>query len=224
LSLLAGRLTPAELERLLCRDGRLPASDARFLLDMIGRGLSSPLTSSLGRVFDAASALLRLVDRVAYEGEGPIRMEGLAWREPGARTPLEALPPIEAAGLTPLSLPDAAEALPDAAEALFQIDPSPLLAELAERAARPGFAPGPAALLFHRAIARAALDGARELRLRTGRAELVLSGGVFQNTLLLGLLAPALREDGFAVYTHRLLPPGDGGLAVGQVYFQDEVV
>jgi hydrogenase maturation protein HypF len=47
---------------------------------------------------------------------------------------------------------------------------------------------------------------------------------VFQNTLLLGLLAPALREDGFAVYTHRLLPPGDGGLAVGQVYFQDEVV
>ena len=217
LGLLAGRLPPAELERLLCRDGRLPASDARFLLDMIGRGLSSPLTSSLGRVFDAASALLGLVDRVAYEGEGPIRMEGLALREPGAETPLQALPPAELAGLTPLSRPDAAEAL-------FQIDPSPLLAELAERAARPGFAPGPAALLFHRAIALASLAGARELRRRTGRAELVLSGGVFQNTLLLGLLAPALREDGFAVYTHRLLPPGDGGLAVGQVYFQDEVV
>ncbi len=217
MGLLAGRLPPAELERLLCRDGRLPASDARFLLDMIGRGLSSPLTSSLGRVFDAASALLGLVDRVAYEGEGPIRMEGLALREPGAETPLQALPPAELTGLTPLSRPAAAEEL-------FQIDPSPLLAELAQRAARPGFTPGPSALLFHRAIALASLAGAREMRLRTGRAELVLSGGVFQNTLLLGLLAPALREDGFAVYTHHLLPPGDGGLAVGQVYFQDEVV
>jgi hydrogenase maturation protein HypF len=47
---------------------------------------------------------------------------------------------------------------------------------------------------------------------------------VFQNALLLSLLAPALRDDGFAVHTHRDLPPGDGGLAVGQVYFQDEVV
>jgi hydrogenase maturation protein HypF len=62
------------------------------------------------------------------------------------------------------------------------------------------------------------------MRRRTDRREVVLSGGVFQNTLLLGLLAPALREDGFEVYTHLSLPPGDGGLAVGQVYFQDEVV
>jgi len=222
LALLAGRLPPAELERLLCRDGRLTAADARFLLDMIGRGLNSPLTSSLGRVFDAAAALLGLVDRVAYEGEGPIRMEGLALREPGALAPLNcpaASPPAasEPAGLTPLSRADAPEAL-------FQIDPSPLLLELAERAIRPGARPGESALLFHRAIARAALEGARELRRLTNLRELVLSGGVFQNTLLLGLLAPALREDGFEVHTHLLLPPGDGGLAVGQVYFQGEVV
>ncbi len=218
LALLAGRLPPAGIERLLCRDGRLTATDARFLLDMIGRGLNSPLTSSLGRVFDAAAALLGLVDRVAYEGEGPICMEGLALREPGARAPLASPPAApEPAGLTPLSRPAAQEDL-------FQIDPSPLLVELAERAARPNPRPGEAALLFHRAIARAALVGSREMRRRTGRRELVLSGGVFQNTLLLGLLAPALREEGFEVYTHLALPPGDGGLAVGQVYFQDEVV
>jgi len=218
LALLAGRLPPAGIERLLCRDGRLTATDARFLLDMIGRGLNSPLTSSLGRVFDAAAALLGLVDRVAYEGEGPICMEGLALREPGARAPLASPPAApEPAGLTPLSRPAAQEDL-------FQIDPSPLLMELAERAARPNPRPGEAALLFHRAIARAALEGSREMRRRTGQRKLVLSGGVFQNTLLLGLLAPALREDGFEVYTHLALPPGDGGLAVGQVYFQDEVV
>jgi hydrogenase maturation protein HypF len=98
------------------------------------------------------------------------------------------------------------------------------LLELAERAARPGFRVGEAALLFHRTIARAALAGAREMRRRTDRRQLVLSGGVFQNTLLLELLAPALSSAGFEVFTHRLLPPGDGGLAVGQVYFQDEVV
>jgi hydrogenase maturation protein HypF len=218
LALLAGRLPPAGIERLLCRDGRLTATDARFLLDMIGRGLNSPLTSSLGRVFDAAAALLGLVDRVAYEGEGPICMEGLALREPGARAPLASPPAApEPAGLTPLSRPAAQKDL-------FQIDPSPLLVELAERAARPNPRPGEAALLFHRAITRAALVGSREMRRRTGRRELVLSGGVFQNTLLLGLLAPALREEGFEVYTHLALPPGDGGLAVGQVYFQDEVV
>ncbi len=220
LALLAARLPAAELERLLCRDGRLPSADARFLLDMIGRGLNSPLTSSLGRVFDAAAALLGLVDRVAYEGEGPILMEGLALREPGAGQPLAGLPPPEIA--------KAAESVPlvkpAAQEGLFQIDPSPLLAELAERAAGPGFLPGPAALLFHRAIAVASLEGAREMRRRTGQEGLVLSGGVFQNTLLLGLLEAALREDGFAVHTHRSLPPGDGGLAVGQVYFQGQVV
>jgi hydrogenase maturation protein HypF len=215
LALLAGSLPAAGLERLLCRDGRLPAADARLLLDMIGRGLNSPLTSSLGRVFDAAAALLGLVETVAYEGEGPIRMEGLALAEPDARTPLAALP---AAGAEP------GVVLGRAAETLFQLDPSPLLEELARQAARPGFRPGPAALRFHRAMAAASLAGAREMLRSTGLRELVLSGGVFQNTLLLGLLVPALREEGFNVYTHRALPPGDGGLAVGQVYFQEEVV
>ena len=181
---------------------------------MIERGLNCPLTSSLGRIFDAAAAVLGLVDRVAYEGEGPIRMEGLALREPGAKAPRDAGGP---SGLVPMTQP-AGEGAP------FQLDPSALLLELAERAARPGARPGEAALFFHRAIARAALEGAREMHRQTGRRELVLSGGVFQNVLLLGLLAPALATEGFAVYTHRLLPPGDGGLAVGQVYFQDEVV
>jgi hydrogenase maturation protein HypF len=149
-------------------------------------------------------------------------MEGLALAESTARAPLEDLPPAGPAGTAPADL--VLLIRPAEPEGLFQLDPSPLLAELAGRAARPGFRTGPAALHFHRAIALASLEGAREMRRRTGRRELVLSGGVFQNTLLLGLLAPALRADGFDVYTHQAIPPGDGGLAVGQVYFQDEVV
>jgi hydrogenase maturation protein HypF len=212
LGLLAAELTPAEVERLLCRGGRLSRGEARLLLDMVARGLNCPLTSSLGRVFDAAAAVLGLVDRVAYEGEGPMRMEGLALRQPGAQEPLADL---RAPALVPLRQPESPEAP-------FHLDPAPLLRELAERAWR-GESPGAGALAFHRAVALAALEGARELRRRTGWGNLVLSGGVFQNVLLLELLVPALRAEGFDVRLHRLLPPGDGGLAVGQVYFQDEV-
>jgi hydrogenase maturation protein HypF len=215
LALLAPRLAPDGVERLLCRDGRLSVSDARLLLDLVERGLHSPLTSSLGRVFDAAAALLGLVDEVAYEGEGPIRMEGLALRQPGAGAALE--PEAEEAALVPLLQPADHDAP-------FQLDPAPLLLQMAERAARRGFSPGAEALRFHRAIALASLAGARSMHRRTGHRRVVLSGGVFQNTLLLELLVPALKSDGFDVYTHRLLPPGDGGLAVGQVYFQGEVV
>ena len=102
-----------------------------------------------------------------------------------------------------------------------------------------GYVPTPEAFpvrandaLFHRAIALASLAGAGELRRRTGRVELVLSGGVFQNTLLLGIdlershvAAPEICVD----RTHAdaacvILSLSKNLLAVGQVYFQDEVM
>jgi len=57
------------------------------------------------------------------------------------------------------------------------------------------------------------------MQAQTGISRLAVSGGVFQNALLCELLLPALTETGFEVYTHRNIPPGDGGIAVGQVYF-----
>jgi hydrogenase maturation protein HypF len=75
------------------------------------------------------------------------------------------------------------------------------------------------ALAFHQAVAAAALEGARLMRERTGIRSIALSGGVFQNVLLNELLRPALAEAGFDVYAHRAVPPGDGCIAVGQVYF-----
>ncbi len=74
------------------------------------------------------------------------------------------------------------------------------------------------ALLFHVEIAAAALAGAEELRRLTGLATLALSGGVFQNVLLRDLLVPRLEASGFDVRLNRGIPPGDGGLAVGQAY------
>jgi hydrogenase maturation protein HypF len=71
-------------------------------------------------------------------------------------------------------------------------------------------------------VARAALAGARHMRQSSGLGRIALSGGVFQNVLLTELLLDALRQDGFEVFLHRDVPPGDGGLAVGQVYFLPE--
>lgn len=207
-SLLAEHSEEPDLER-------LAGPGAPTLLEMIRKRLNSPLTSSLGRLFDAAAALLGLVERVSYEGEGPIRMEGLALREPGAGEPLERHRQEAAGGFALLS--------DFSTESPFQLDLGPLFLELAQARLR-GLPPSPGlwALRFHRTVALAALEGARELRRRSGLGRLVLSGGVFQNILLLDLLLPALAADGFEVYTHRQLPPGDGGLAVGQVYFEPD--
>jgi hydrogenase maturation protein HypF len=204
--LLADRLDAVQLEQLV-------GPGTPTLLEMIHKRLNSPLTSSLGRLFDAAAALLGLVERVSYEGEGPIRMEGLALAQPGAGEPLGRHHREPAGDFTLVAGPPA--------DGPFHLDLGPLLLELA-RARISGSirAAGPWALRFHRAVALAALEGARELRRRTGMNRLALSGGVFQNMLLTDLLLPALSDEGFEVYTHRLLPPGDGGLAVGQVYFE----
>ncbi|HND59906.1 MAG TPA: hypothetical protein PLB90_00400, partial [Opitutaceae bacterium] len=81
---------------------------------------------------------------------------------------------------------------------------------LARRAA--GQEPGPLALAFHRALAH----GITEMARRAGAGTVALTGGCFQNTLLLDLTSAALREAGFRVLLHRDLPPNDGNIAAGQ--------
>ncbi|MEA3367420.1 MAG: carbamoyltransferase HypF, partial [Planctomycetota bacterium] len=71
---------------------------------------------------------------------------------------------------------------------------------------------------FHAAVAEMLLAAARRARDQTGLPRLCLSGGCFANALLVARLAPALESDGFDVYAHRDVPPGDGGVALGQAY------
>jgi hydrogenase maturation protein HypF len=179
----------------------LPEDQRALLEPMVRRGLQAPLTTSLGRIFDAAAALLAGVEESSYEAEGPIRLEGLAAQEArsagvSAARGLVALEPGEP----------------------FILQAAPLLAELARR--RRTDSPGSLALEFHVEIAAAAVAGARVMRERTGCADLCLSGGVFQNVLLRELLWPRLEGAGLRLYTNEAVPPGDGGLAVGQAYFE----
>jgi hydrogenase maturation protein HypF len=209
-ALLARELPEPELFALFCGRLGLPEGELQLLLEMIGRGLNSPLTSSLGRIFDAAAALLGLVRRVSYEGEGPIRLEGLALGRQRQEGPAAA----RQEGLEGLFL--LREGPP------FFLDLGGLFRLLAGAGRGGGGDPAAAALLFHRVVARAALAGARHMRQSSGLGRIALSGGVFQNVLLTELLLDALRQDGFEVFLHRDVPPGDGGLAVGQVYFLPE--
>lgn len=189
---------------------RLPLAEQEraLLADMMDRGVSSPLTSSVGRIFDAAAAALGVVDLTSYEGEGPIRLESMAARARAIGQERGDVLPLE--GLVPLL----------EEEAVFRLDAAPLLAHLVRR-----IGPGEEgnthalALLFHRAMAHAALRGALAIRERTGIDLLALSGGVFQNALLRALLFPELRREGFRVMTNRLVPPGDGGIALGQAWY-----
>ena len=169
---------------------------------MIEKGMNCPACTSLGRLFDAAAAILGLVNEVTYEGEGPIRLEGAALK-------------ARASGSRALAEQEAMELLPFSGG--FSIDSRPLLARLL---ALRGSLPVPElALQFHQAVAFAALEGARRMRGRTGLSALALSGGVFQNLLLRQLLLPLLRNEGFRVFLNEKAPPGDGGISVGQAWF-----
>jgi hydrogenase maturation protein HypF len=170
--------------------------DERAVLErQLSRGVGCVLTSSMGRLFDAVSSLLDLCHTAGYEAQAAMELQWAA-EAALARDP-HAAPPYRF-GMTGR-----------------QLQPAPVLcAMVADR--RAGKDTGAMAAGFHRAVARAVGDAATSVHSRTGIEVVALSGGVFQNTLLLGLTRRELVTRGFSVLTHRQLPPNDGGLALGQ--------
>ena len=159
---------------------------------------ATPLTTSVGRLFDAVAALAGLRARIGHEGQ--------------AATELEAAARGEERGAYPFGLGE--ESRPDEPPWLV-LDPRPavraLLADL-----EAGASPGEASARFHNGLASAtaaALAAAAEAH---GLGAAVLSGGVFQNRLLLERTAERLRAAGLRVLVPARLPPNDGGIAYGQ--------
>lgn len=187
------------------------SEQGRMLSAMLKRGVNCPVSTSLGRIFDAAAAILGLVETVSYEGEGPIKLEGYALREHLAgKGPTQA---ARADELLPF-LPSADQ------ERRFLVNARPLLSFLMER--KQDVQVQELALLFHQSIAAASLEGVRRMREVTELRRVALSGGVFQNLLLRELLIPLLIQSGFEVFLNERVPPGDGGLSVGQVWYTEE--
>ena len=169
------------------------AETEHALLAAALRGSTATLTcTSAGRLFDAWAVLLGLPGRITYEGEAALRLEDIAdTRETGE-----------------LSVKLAVGSGP-----FYRLDWRPWVAETYQLLAK-GNSPATLAARFHNALARGCLEVARAV----GRETVVLSGGCFLNRLLAERTQALLAHDGFRVLTHRLVPPGDGGLAVGQIW------
>ena len=171
---------------------------------MIERGINSPRTSSMGRLFDAAAAILGICDKATYEGEPAIELEAAAWR---ALSSESACPTGNIAGfsVTESSRPDACHVLN-----------SRSLIEALLEGIRAGVPAYRLALDFHIAIARSSARIAREICAREGIDTVALSGGVFMNRLLLQLLTRELKSMGLTVLIPQTVPVNDGCIAYGQ--------
>ncbi|MEU8361559.1 carbamoyltransferase HypF [Nonomuraea sp. NPDC048882] len=174
------------------------------VLQLAATGLNSPLTSSAGRLFDAVSALLGIRDTITYEGQAAIELEQRAdTSETGVYTAT-----ITTSGTT-------------GAASGASVD-GPLVVEGGDlvRAAADDLAAGvdPAVIAgrFHNGVAAAISRSCVALRQATGLTAVALSGGVFQNALLLERTVQRLRAAGFRVLKHVRVPPNDGGISLGQ--------
>ncbi len=173
---------------------RASTEEQRIIRQQLDTGLNSIETTSIGRLFDAVASLAGVRHKISYEGQAAIE--------------LEALGVPDADGSYHFELVDSDEAL--------VLDPTPVINAVAADA----LAGIPAAVVstrFHRALADAVVASAWEMQRRYHIETAALSGGVFQNVTLLEAAKQGLEESGFAVLTHRLVPPNDGGLALGQV-------
>ena len=171
---------------------------------MIERGINSPRTSSMGRLFDAAAAILGICDKATYEGEPAIELEAAAWR---AFSSESACPTgnMVSFSVTESSRPDDCHVL----------NSRPLFEALLE-GIRTGVPAGKLALDFHVTIARSSARIAREICAREGLDTVALSGGVFMNRLLLQLLTRELKSMGLTVLIPHSVPVNDGCIAYGQ--------
>ncbi|WP_296702118.1 carbamoyltransferase HypF [Thiocapsa sp. UBA6158] len=176
---------------------RLDAKPLGILHTLIARGLNAPLASSTGRLFDAIAAALGVGGEVlTYEGQAAIALESLA---AGA---------MDRVGD---GYPFARSTMPTAEV----LDPAPLWEALLADLSR-GRPPEEIAAAFHVGLATALGTLALDLASRHGVSTVALSGGVFQNRLLLESVTSRLEADGFRVLLQRQVPANDGGLSLGQ--------
>jgi hydrogenase maturation protein HypF len=173
---------------------------------MIARGVNAPVTTSAGRLFDAVASIAGIRQVSTFEGQAAMELEFAA----------EAYASRRAEGA------DAADGGPGYGAAIIvprngtgflTLDWAPIIGGILDDV-RSGAAAGLVALKFHRALAAGIVGVAK----RVGVKRVALTGGCFQNVLLLERAVKLLESEGFSAYWHQRVPPNDGGIALGQVY------
>jgi hydrogenase maturation protein HypF len=170
-----------------------PAQEKQIVAQQAERGINAPLTSSCGRLFDAVSALIGICPTTTFEAQAAIALE-LAARESD----------LSHIGPYPFEIDR---------EGVIRV--GAMLNSIVEDA-RSGRSVSDISAAFHHTLAAITVEAAELARAKTGLDTAALSGGVFQNRLLLRLVRDGLRSAGFTVLTHRQVPANDGGLSLGQ--------
>ncbi|MFW6083900.1 MAG: carbamoyltransferase HypF [Gemmatimonadota bacterium] len=190
-------------------DERIDPDAWRAVARLARSGLGSPITTSVGRLFDAVSALCGIRLEVSYEGQAAIELEmaaSAADGEPASPARERDTPGVEPGYPFPVIRPSGAPFLIDAREAVGAV----------LRDMKAGVAPGLVARRFHAGLADATAGACAVEAGRRGLDAVALSGGVFQNLLLLERTAARLRYAGLQPLVPQLLPPNDGGISYGQ--------
>ena len=172
---------------------RVDLQKCGILRRMIERKVNTPLTSSMGRLFDAVASLCSIRDEVHYEGQAAIELEMIAVRDTEPSYPF----------------------LMDGTRDPLIIDPAPIIRGVVEDLAN-GIPAARISSRFHRTVADLVLKTCDRIRAHEKINRVVLSGGVFQNMFLLSLAFDGLSHSGFEVIVHHRVPANDGGISLGQ--------
>jgi hydrogenase maturation protein HypF len=176
---------------------KLHPAELSLLKQQLARRINCPLTSSAGRLFDAVAALIGVREEIDYEAQAVIELEMLAPDEcdksEGISYPFSIIHKEE---MRVIKLGDLFSAVIHDVKAQV---PTPIIS-----------------LRFHNTVAHIILEMCKLITRDAGVTQVALSGGVFQNRLLLELTTAALQREGFKVLTHHLVPCNDGGISLGQ--------
>ncbi len=174
--------------------------ETELLLEMIKKGINSPITSSAGRLFDAVSSILGIRQRAGFEGQGAMELEFRACRDFSP-------PPPAARG-------DSYDFAVDNGDTNgpMVLDWRPVISAIIDDL-NGGLNTGVISSRFHNTLSSMIVAVAKRVQVE----KVVLSGGCFQNKYLLEKTVMELEKEGFGVYTHQRVPPNDGGISLGQV-------
>jgi hydrogenase maturation protein HypF len=178
---------------------KLNESKLNIIVEMIEKDVNSPRTSSLGRFFDGIAAMVGIRSHVAFEGQAAMELEMA----------------------TEVSTGDLYE-YAWSSEDTIRIDPRPIITGVVMDIEK-GVTPSVISGKFHATLMAMFTDLCGVIRKASGISHVALSGGCFQNAILLSGLTRSLRDKGFHVLTHERVPTNDGGIALGQAVIADAI-
>ena len=178
--------------------------ESKVQFTMADRKINAVISTSVGRLFDAVSAILGIRRQSSFEGEASMALE------------------FAAEAYEQQNIIQGRDEKPDRLvyekEERFILNTRMLVQQIVEEKMQ-GADSGRLAYLFHQVLAEQITAACIEARSNSGRKKVALSGGVFQNRLLLRLTEEQLEQEGFEVLRHHMIPPNDGGIAIGQAAY-----